>query len=616
MGLVVLVWGALAGCGGAVAWSDAAACDPRLLDAGEVRARRVPCTDELVGGGEGRVGDGLLENAVARFVVRGPYAALTELDEIGGTVVDAALADGGEDVLGEYRPDGDRSAMELVNGDGWAEIVLPGVTYHLDADTDALEVRADGGGRLIGVPGAERTGATLRDGDAFVGVDGAVLAGEGAVEVAGVTRLALSPAGLFPEGEEEAGGVDADTVRVERDGVALYRVPTTDGRFTAWVPSGAALVGEREGCTYAGLTVAACGGLHVRVEDDARNDLRAQLTDGVDAWTLPDGGGDAPVGAEAADLWVWAGPAFTAAPVHHAGGEGAVDVTLHRELSTDGWVLADFAEEVAPDADTTRTAADAAHLAAGEGVGFVVAVADDEVPWVWVDDHDDVLAVAASRAAGWIWSWAWSPSGKKPAHGAVPWPGLSALDQLTWSEGGASGARLLVVTPAWATAALAEAPAETWDPRPDALWLDSPEDVDALCALLDAWVDVAPVAERTWVAIEGASNVPAVEAGVVAGRTSAGTGPRVTLAAARGPRPRTVEVTATVEAARWSRMREVTLWTPAGPETRALEGGAARFAVPSDTAWAVAVATGDAARPWGGGPAWAVTAPLWIAGPP
>src|SRR5687767_14464786 len=75
-------------------------CDPRLLAAGEVRARRVPCGDELIEGGEGRRSDWLIENAVARYVIRDSAAALTQLEGAGGTIVDAA-APGGTDTLVE-----------------------------------------------------------------------------------------------------------------------------------------------------------------------------------------------------------------------------------------------------------------------------------------------------------------------------------------------------------------------------------------------------------------------------------------------------------------------------------------------------------------------------------
>ena len=54
---------------------DGTACDPRPLAAGEVRARTMPCDREGIEEGEGVRGDLVIENALARFVVR--HAGIT-----------------------------------------------------------------------------------------------------------------------------------------------------------------------------------------------------------------------------------------------------------------------------------------------------------------------------------------------------------------------------------------------------------------------------------------------------------------------------------------------------------------------------------------------------------
>ena len=109
---------------------EAPTCDPRVLASGELRARRIPCSEELISGGEGRVGDYLIENSMARYVVRGPYAALTRLGEPGGTLVDAA-APGVGDMLLELTPDGDRSELWVEEGEGEVVLRLPGLAYRL-----------------------------------------------------------------------------------------------------------------------------------------------------------------------------------------------------------------------------------------------------------------------------------------------------------------------------------------------------------------------------------------------------------------------------------------------------------------------------------------------------
>lgn len=217
---------------------DPAACDARALAPGEVRARRIPCSDELIAGGEGRTGDWVIENAMARYVVRGPYAALTLLDEPGGTLVDAAFP-GGTDVLLEYVPDGDRSTIVAENDGDEARLVLPGVTYRLGADDGALAIDGAGTGTLQGVPTAVRTGATLGD-DAgtFFGVDGAAAGGGGRVAVAGVTRAAVEPEALWPDGARLRESTDADFVRVLGATGELWRAPVTDGVADLWLPPG------------------------------------------------------------------------------------------------------------------------------------------------------------------------------------------------------------------------------------------------------------------------------------------------------------------------------------------------------------------------------------------
>lgn len=72
---------------------DPAACDPRLLEPGQVRAKPVACVEELPTGPNaiGRVGDLLIENSRVRFVIRAG-AGHTFVGMDGGTLVDADIA--------------------------------------------------------------------------------------------------------------------------------------------------------------------------------------------------------------------------------------------------------------------------------------------------------------------------------------------------------------------------------------------------------------------------------------------------------------------------------------------------------------------------------------------
>ncbi|MDP2312154.1 MAG: hypothetical protein Q8P41_04560 [Pseudomonadota bacterium] len=591
---------------------DPAACDPRTLADGEVRARQIPCGDELVDGGEGRTGDWLLENAHARYVVRGTYASLTRIGEEGGTLVDAA-APGGIDLLLEYLPDGDRSAIEAQNDPDEARLVLPGVTYRLGTDDDVLYIDAAGAGVFQGKPTATRTGATILDDEGFVGVDGAPVDLGGVAEVTGVTRAALSREGLWPDGSDMAGALlDADFVVLESGGAAVARVPVLDGAATGRMPRGAFLVGEREGCAYDGATPIGCGWLQLRVADEAGTDLVSTVTDGRRSWPVPRGGGRVPLGPEPKNLWVWAGPTYTAAVLAWPGVDTEAGVTLFREWSPDDVVLAAPSVVVAPDPSSGVTPEAAAVELAAEGVDFAVFLAEAEVPTVSVDEHDAILGVAGSRAAGVVWSWPWSPNSREPGHGAVPADGLSALDLLAASEGGESSARLTVVDPLWVDRARTEAAPYAWDPRPDAIWLDGTEDIPLYLALLDDWVDIAPLGPRTWIGVDADRNVPAYEAGIVDGRTTAGTGPRLAVTS-RGRVNGAWGIDVTLDAPGWMGMQRVQIVTSTSTASHDVEGGGRwKWTVPADATWVVAIALGDHATPGTPAPAWAVSAPLWI----
>ncbi len=608
-------------------------CDPRVLSAGEVRARQLLCTDELIPGGDARVGDWVLENSVARFALRGTYGALYTLDDPGGTLIDAVAllpdagadardAEGGDgsvsvDALGEIRVAGDRSSIDVVNDGDSASLVLPGMTWTLAADEGVLRLSGASAATIQPLPGAVRTGTSWRTASGgFFGTEGAADSGDTApVLEAEITAVAADPeawtAAQFGSALPVLEAVDADTVAVERDGAVLTRLPVSDGVVTGWAPEGATLRGEREGCTYDGLSQTACGFMHVRVKDDAGNDLVSSFYTDSQRWVLPAGGGVIPGGLEPFAGTLWAGPAYGVVPLTFAPGASQA-VTLRREMNTEGAVLADLRRAVAPDSDAAWAAPEAAHDAAGDGVGFVVVYADDEVPTAGVapeDTHERAadgaypLLVSAgvrsqSADGGTVLSWPWSANSKRPAHGA-PQHGWSALDLLTLVRNN-SADRRTVVDAAWVRAALAEAPVYAWFDTPLAVWLDDADAMQVYFELLEHYVSVTPVGPRTWIELpNGDRNIPGIEAGLYAGQATAGNGPRIeasSSASLAGDRQWHVQV----DAARWMGVRALTVWTPEGsraldltPLAEGLGGGSATFYVAEDTAWVAVSVAGD-----------------------
>lgn len=586
-------------------------CDPRVLEPGEVRARLLLCTDEAIEGGDGRVGDWLIENAEARFVVRGTYGAMTTFED-GGTLVDA-VAVGGADLLTEYLPEGDRSAIEAVNGDGWAELVLPGFRWHLDADDRTLRIDGSTRGALRTEVDVVRTGATARDGTNFLGFDGTVVEDGGLAQLDEVRGVVVDPTELWTE--PVAGAADADFVRVVADGVDVDRLPVVDGVYAGVAPVGATLVGERAGCTYEALVPLACGSLHLRLQDGAGNDLDGTLLDGTQRWYVPPGGGVIPVGPGPRTLQLWAGPAYAVTTVAWPGADSSVEIALRPGFDPGDWVLTDLAAEVAPDADSRTLPRDALRAGLGDGAVFTVLVADDVVPAGTRYAEDHVLGVDAVRSgSGTVWSWPWDANTKRLASGVVP-PGLSALDTLTVSEGGSSAHRTTVVTAGWVAAARAEADPSRWTEHPDVVWLGGPEEIPTYLDLLDDYEDVRPGGPRTWVKVRSAVNIPSVVAGLVDGDVSAGNGPLVDLHGSRTLDAGVWALDVHVGAPPWMAVTQVTLVTDQGEETVDLVDGAARFLRTADVRWAVARVAGVARAPWLPEPAWAVSQPVWIARP-
>ncbi len=636
---MILGWVLVAGCAAdPVPAEELCVVDP--VPAGEVRAGRIVCVEQLVVGGEGRVGDWLLENSQVRYVVRDSYASLTQLGEEGGGLVDASLL-GGPDLLMELLPLGERSPVSATVTEDGGAVSAGAFTWQLAPDDPQLQLITDSGEAdaiWVPRPGVVRTTAVTREGADFlaVGALGEVPPGGagGQLLVEGLVGVQPSAAVWYATSAPIAGPIDADAVDLfAADGGHLDRIPVVAGEAGGGgQPEATTAIGFRPGCVYDGLTKGECGGLTVTVRDEDDRPLAATVHFDGEDFPLPEGGGRAALGPEEGEAWVWAGPGFSAWRGWFAGGEERAEIRLTRVLpaerewpaeataeapatwSAGGVLLADFAVQAAPDADHAAYSADALHAARAEGVGFAVLLADDEVPVAERYPHDDLRAAIGSRSGGDAWTWGANSTTRRAAHGAPNWLGFSALDRLTLVRGGAGADRFTIVTRGWVEEATALGPAWSWPVRPSALWLDGPDDVGTLAQLCEAWVDVQPLAHRTWLPYVGATSATAALRSVYDRTASAGNGPMVSLVASTpsllgAPRP---DLTVEVFAAGWMGAVTAALHTPVGARELPLDPDGRATAEMHEPGWAFVVVQAERSLPWGGAPAWAVSGVRWF----
>ena len=645
-------------------------CDPVVLGAGEIRIRRVACGDELIDPGEGRRSDWLLENAVARFIVRDVPAALTRLDEAGGGVIDASTVEGSADLLVEAQPrigdhwyaPGEATAAPLTLDDGSVQLEISGalgaVRYTLAPDSPTL--RIDGADTLSVVPaaGVDLIGHEVLDGEAaLLGFSGAERIEDlgGWVTLAGATGLtagdrdtvheALWPDGLLAEGTS-IGGDWAEAL--DEDGAVVARLPIRGGAtYRGRLPPEAQtlravgpghLPGEAERINGGReLLPGPYGALALHVLDaETGTPIPARLHwrgETHSRFPALDPGSPLLTGPGTGLAWVEAGPAYEArALVLSIPEDAQVPLRVRLPRAATPALLADLDVVTAPDPTERRSPAAQLEDAAGRGIGYALMVAEDEVsagrtgagaPWV--------LARTGSRSAGAgaPATWPWSPSSRDPAHGAVRWDGLDA-DTLLSVMSNRDG-RFSIVTPSWL--AQASAPLD-WAPAPDLLRLDSLDDLDAATALYDAGVPLPLVGPLTWVeGLDPRADVFAVanvERGLLQGRTIASTGPRPVLRLGEAgpgdvldaPEPPFL-LDVRCEAPAWMPLSGAALIGPGGVRYRewALDGPMeTTVALESVPTWLVLACWGEEIPdvPWWEDDSehpWAVTSPLWLGVP-
>lgn len=639
---------------------DEAACDPRTLAAGEVRVRRVPCSDELMTGGEALRGDFLLENARLRAFFKSDHA-LSRHGGSGGTLVDLAPPET-PDGLVEVVPLIGDAWMAEADLEPWAEGdrvgldvtgVLPDgrvhtVTWTLDADAPTLGL--DGADAVMVVPGmnAARVGDTLEARSGLSGGASLLYASDGIatdlggwVRWDGVSQLHAGTretvvAARWPERVHVSGETDGTAVSVRGAEGLLTRIPVRGGRFDAEVPAATTGLtawksGHEDSPTEPPgeelvLPVGAPGFLSVRAEDPDGRPLPATVWWGEERWWTGTGGVPLGVGPGTRDLTVSAGPRYSIAALGTTRVRDAVEIAVVLEPAHHEAALADLSIPAWPDPSTRRSSSRQLGLAAARGARFAVTTAADEIPDA-VHDADTarfLTAFAGSHSPtadhGTVAAWPWSRSARRPAHGAADWRSLDASDVLALHADG--GSRFTVVEPAWLDTA---GPVFDWAPAPDAVRLSGPQDLERVAPALDAGAALGFVGPWTWLA--GAApegpEIVASERALHTGATVAGNGPWIEVdVLGLGPGAQLdapwMPVSVRCSGPDWMPISHARIIGDGGIEL-------ARFEAQQATApqvvggaflpaqrWMVAVCEGDdAAWPELLEPAWAVSSPLY-----
>jgi len=585
-----LLFAAVVGCRGFVQDTGPyEACDADGVGEDRVRARRIPCDDESIAGGEARRADYLIENAWVRFGVRHPGAPLTLLEGGGGTVIDAAVP-GELDSLAELVPlvggcwlaD---TRLELEQAPDGAAIHLRGtptpvsfldgllpcdaepgehsVSYALGPDDRALSIAGADAFWLMPVAGMERSGNTLRLDGRMLAIDGEVRDLGGGLLVTGGARLGVGEpsavmAAVWPGGDSVQGSTDGDGVEIMAGSAVVGWLPVDEqGAFSGVVPDGAdglraIASGHAPGPVAAleasELTLGGAGRVGVRVAPRDGRELPALVTamGGHGGRSLHPVGPDGAwleLGRGAWTLAVDAGPLYTRGEVQLELREDSEELSLLVDGPGPpwGWVLADLWLEAWPSRVDRREPSLAVSQAAARGVGFAVVGAPDEVATAALErPFEAAIATgdgswAVSEDQGTVLAWPVSANRRKPAHGAADHLGLPAEDILRVAAGSSNQRRNLAVSMSWLAAA---GPSWSWDPWPDLLALDEHGDLAELIALCDGWVDLTPTGPLTWVDVGHGEPASAqeVERALLEGRTVAGTGPFIALqVAGHGP---------------------------------------------------------------------------------
>jgi hypothetical protein len=346
------------------------------------------------------------------------------------------------------------------------------------------------------------------------------------------------------------GGVVDFSAWDEPDAVAEV-IPLVE---SAWIRGGILRFGESSGLAWAEvsgslapipfLSGGSAAEAHIRFELDAEG-LALELKGADGQLFLGEPGGV----LSSEGLWSFAGVGVDLVPVvSDLGGavvsgasvlswaivaptEPEVQPPEPEEWKPNGMVRVDLGGRSFPSRDSRLSPKASQALAREKGAALLVLGALDEVGVPDVEANEAIRVVGASEARapgmGRVLAWPFAPKNHRPAHGAVPWEGLTAVEVLAVAKGDAAN-RLTMVDVDWL---LAAGPVEQWDPLPDFIWV---EDLAAFHFLRSIWQEGLPlgtVGEMTWIPVSD-PNLPSLAAlhrPLIALQSSAGTGPALVV---------------------------------------------------------------------------------------
>lgn len=670
--LLLALLGGAAGCssGTWTPYDGELRCDPRELLEGEVRIKQIGCSDERLSGGEGTTGDWLLENALARFALR--YGTgLTRFETSGGTVVDASLPSR-RDGLREATPLFETpagleplsaavaTALEERDSDDVVVAValeVEGTTpsgasgrfrWTLSADDPSLRIEGADAVELLPLAPAEWVGAVAEvdpDDDVtievLVGMDGEVT-GQGAARTfVGPTlltagnRVTIREA-LWPDGQAMSGVSDATWIEARDDeGALLARLPVEGDTVQGLVPAAVTSLqpvragfrngDEVEPGVELDLPIGPEGRLDLTVTDANGAPLPATVLWAGSAYPTDAGGGTVALPPGSGPLTVYAGPAYEAVtldPVRILD-RPALSVALER-VQPDDALVAHIGLLAAPDRGSLRSSRSVVEEAVAAGASVVVVAARDEVaeraePTQLARETVVWAGTAANDPAGGALAWPYSASVRQSAHGAAPWPILSATELLSWMS---RSGRWVAVSTSWLDRA---GPPWTWPVVPWFVQLHDLDDLDAWFAALDQGAALEPVGPVTWLHGFDAANLNSTEVqrALFEGPLAAGNGPRVTLT------PRAIQdaggsvarYDVACSGPSWMPLTHVDLMGPSGvlatfPATSPSAPQVQAIWTEADPpSWAVAVCYGSNSPLPPGEPLWAASSAAWLRAP-